>query len=48
MHWSDGFNLLKKANIKHSSDGLNSLKKANIEKKKAWKQVYSKSVLGTA
>ena len=32
-HWSDGFNLLKKANIKHSSDGLNSLKKTNIEKK---------------
>ena len=32
-HWSDGFNSLKKANIKHWSDGLNSLKMANIKKK---------------
>ena len=44
-HWSDGFNSLKKANIKHWSDGLNSLKMANI-KKKAWKHVYSKSDIG--
>ena len=44
-HWPDGFNSLKKANIKHWSDGFNSLKMANI-KKNAWKHVYSQSDIG--